>query len=289
MVRLGFLTSGVEFFQRQIVDETLLTGVGSYGHYQPFYYFIPVTVFTICSLGASFPRPCGFLYQRRRCLAEDHLLYPLVWFVAVLFSLACGWENAESSILPLYPATALLFGAWWSLLEQGKAGGVRLTQWMGGFYALLWGSVIAAISVYLSGAFGLSDRPFVLATKRFGDLAPILYFLSRPSFAVAAALALSVVWLSLLVWFLLKKMDRCFWLPDDDSAGPNTRHKAWLLSLFRGSEDDETIHEQGNAKGRLEYPFAFLPRVRLWRSFYARRHIPSYAKNFAGLQPPISC
>jgi hypothetical protein len=62
-------------------------------------------------------------------------------------------------------------------------------------------------------------------------------------------------------------MDRCFWLPDDDSAGPNTRHKAWLLSLFRGSEDDETIHEQGNARGRLEYPFAFLPRVRLWRSF----------------------
>ena len=79
--------------------------------------------------------------------------------------------------MPLYPATALLFGAWWSLLEQGKAGGVRLTQWMGGFYALLWGSVIAAISAYLSGAFGLSDRPFVLATKN-SEISPLFCIFS---------------------------------------------------------------------------------------------------------------
>jgi hypothetical protein len=88
------------------------------------------------------------------------------------------------------------------------------------------------------------------------------------------------------VVFVEKKMDRCFWLPDDDSAGPNTRHKAWLLSLFRGSEDDETIHEQGNAKGRLEYPLLFYRAFDYGAVFYARRHIPSYAKNFAGLQPP---
>ena len=180
MVLLGFLTSGVEFFFRgKSSMKPMLTRVGSYGHYQPFYYFIPVLFYNMLPWSFFFPGLVVFLYQRRRCLAEDHLLYPLVWFVAVLFFFSVWVGKRGIYILPLNPATALLFGAWWSLLEQGKAGGVRLTQWMGGFYALLWGSVIAAISVYLSGAFGLSDRPFVLATKRFGDLAPILYFLSR--------------------------------------------------------------------------------------------------------------
>ena len=82
---LGFLEAGWSFFQRQIVDETLLTGVGSYGHYQPFYYFIPVLFYNMLPWSFFFPGLVVFLYQRRRCLAEDHLLYPLVWFVASFF------------------------------------------------------------------------------------------------------------------------------------------------------------------------------------------------------------
>jgi hypothetical protein len=66
---------------------------------------------------------------------------------------------------------------------------------------------------------------------------------------------------SVRVVFVKKKLGGCFWLPDSDSTGPNNRHKACLLSLFRGSEDDETVHEQGSAKGRFENPFAFLPSV----------------------------
>jgi 4-amino-4-deoxy-L-arabinose transferase-like glycosyltransferase len=284
---LAFLQAGWSFFQRQIVDETLLTGVGSYGHYQPFYYFIPVLFYNMLPWSFFFPGLVVFLYQRRRCLAEDHLLYPLVWFVAVLFFFSVWVGKRGIYILPLYPATALLFGAWWSLLEQGKGGGVRLTQWMGGFYALLWGSVIAAISVYLSGAFGLSDRLFVLATKRSGDLAPILYFLSRPSFAVAAALALSVVWLSLLVWFLLKKKwTGVFGCLTMIALAQILVIKLGYYPYFADRRTMKPFMSRVTQKVDSSTPLLFYRAFDYGAVFYARRHIPSYAKNFAGLQPP---
>src|SRR5918996_282807 len=80
---LAFLQGGAEFFQRQIIDETLRTEVGSYGHHQPVYYFVPVLFYNMLPWSFFFPGLALFLYQKRRCLSEEHILYPLIWFVAV--------------------------------------------------------------------------------------------------------------------------------------------------------------------------------------------------------------
>ena len=284
---LAFLQEGWSFFRRQIVDETLLTGVGSYGRYQPFYYFVPVLFQNTLPWSFFFPGLAVFLYQRRRCLAEDHLLYPLVWFLAVLFFFSVALGKRGVYILPLYPATALLFGAWWSLLEQGKAGGVRVARWMGGFYALSWGSVITAISVYLSGAFGLSDRPFVFLTKRFEDLALILHFLSRPSVAVTVTLALSVVWLSLLVWFLVKnKWTGVFGCLTVIALVQVLVIKHAYYPYFADQRTMKPFMNRVTQKVDSNTPLLFYRAFEYGAVFYARRHIPSYAKNFAGLKPP---
>src|SRR5262245_49937254 len=107
---LALLQGGWSFFQRQIVDETLLTGVGSYGQYKPFYYFVPVLFYNTLPWSWFFLGLGVFLYQRRHSLAEDHLLYPLVWFAGVFFFFSVALGKRGLYILPLYPATALLFG-----------------------------------------------------------------------------------------------------------------------------------------------------------------------------------
>src|SRR5262249_55907746 len=127
---------------------------------------LSTSCFTIRYLSLFFPGLGVFLYQRRHSLAEDHLLYPLVWFAGVFFFFSVALGKRGVYILPLYPAMALLFGAWWSLLEQGKVGGVKLTQWIGGLYALSWGIVITAFSIFFLGAFGLRDRLLVFFVER---------------------------------------------------------------------------------------------------------------------------
>jgi 4-amino-4-deoxy-L-arabinose transferase-like glycosyltransferase len=284
---LALIQQGWSFFQRQIVDETLLTGVGSYGHYQPFYYFIPVLFYNMLPWSLFFPGLAVFLYQRRGCLAEDHLLYPLVWFAGVLFFFSVALGKRGVYILPLYPAAALLFGAWWSLLEQGKAGGVRPTQWMGGLYALSWGIVITAISIYLIGAFGLSDRRFVFFVERFGNLALVLHSLSRHSFAVGIGLMLSVAWLFLFVWSLLRKnWPGVFGCLIVIALAQIIVIKHAYYPYFADQRTMKPFMSRVVQKVDSRTPLLFYRAFDYSVVFYARRHIPSYTMNSVRLKPP---
>ncbi len=109
---------GKGFFFRQIVEENLRTATGEYGHHQPFYYFIQVFFLNMIPWSFRFLFTALFLYRQRDHLTERGLLYPLIWFVTVFvfFSVSVGKRGIY--ILPLYPAAALLFGAWWTELEN---------------------------------------------------------------------------------------------------------------------------------------------------------------------------
>ena len=282
---LALLQGGWSFFQRQIVDETLLTGIGSYGRHQPFYYFVHVLFYNTLPWSLFFPGLGVFLYQRRHSLAEDHLLYPLVWFAGVFFFFSVALGKRGVYILPLYPAMALLFGAWWSLLEQGKVGGVKLTQWIGGLYALSWGIVITAFSIFFLGAFGLRDRLLVFFVER--NLAVVSHSLRLQSFALAIGLMLSVVWLSLFVRFLVKK--------DWTGVFGCLTVIALAQILFIKHAYYPDYAEQRTMKPFMSRvvqkvdsgaPLLFYRAFDYSVLFYARRHIPTYTMNSLGLKVP---
>jgi len=118
------LHGGEAFVRKQILIENLMTffgwtsDPGTPSH--SFFYVVPafLTGFAPWSLFV-FPLAI-FLYRRRGRRADDEgYLYPLVWFVAifVFFMIAAGKRTVY--LLPLYPAAALLLGAWWSRLSAG--------------------------------------------------------------------------------------------------------------------------------------------------------------------------
>src|SRR5919109_1378350 len=141
---LAIWQGGSAFFVRQIIEENLGTAAGNYGHNQPYYYFVPVFFLNLAPWSFFSASIAVFLYYRRRQLAQDHLLFPFVWLVTVFlfFSLASGKRGVY--ILPLYPAFALLFGAWWGNLGKGEAAATRwLTAAVG--YLLAASALFAVI------------------------------------------------------------------------------------------------------------------------------------------------
>jgi len=133
---LAYWQEGERFFLKQIVQENLTAAVGSRGHEQPFYYFIPNLFLYLAPWSLFFPALAVFLYSRRRSLTQDRLLYPLVWFGTVLFLFSMAPAKRSVYILSLYPAVALLFGAWWRTLRAEPPHALKLVR----------------LGVYLNGA-----------------------------------------------------------------------------------------------------------------------------------------
>ena len=59
------------------------------------------------------------LFRDRGRLDRRGDLYPLVWFLAVILFFALASGKRTEYLLPIYPAAALLVGAWWSRLGTG--------------------------------------------------------------------------------------------------------------------------------------------------------------------------
>jgi 4-amino-4-deoxy-L-arabinose transferase-like glycosyltransferase len=278
---LAFLQAGWSFFRRQILDETLLTGVGSYGHHQPVYYFVPVLFYNTLPWSFFFPALAVFLYQKRHRLAEEHLLYPLVWLAAtfVFFSAALGKRGIY--ILPLYPAVALLFGAWWYALEKGVADGVKLTRWLGFVYSISGLLAVAAITLYLTGAFDHTGR-----LSKLGNAAPVIRAIAH-SFLAAGSLVLLAGCLFLLMGFLLtqkwKGVFGCL------AVIALTQIMVMKEVYYPELAAQRTLKpftlrvtQRVDSKSRLFFYHAFDYGV----IFYAHRHIPSYGKNLGEIKRP---
>ena len=115
---LAMWQGGAAFILRQIIEENFGTATGEAGHPQPLYYFVPV-LFSNLSIWGLFLIPMAISRWRREPIWERYEVTLLaVWFavVLVLFSFSSG--KRAIYILPLYPAFALLFGAWWSVVER---------------------------------------------------------------------------------------------------------------------------------------------------------------------------
>lgn len=204
---LAYAQGGWSFLQRQIVDETVLTGVGTYGRYQPPYYYLPVVFYNLAPWSFFSPALGAFLYQRRRRLSLDALQYLLVWFVGILafYSLARGKRGIY--MLPLYPAFALLFGAWWSTLGAEKQESAVPARWMGWLYVNLCTLVALGIGVYMAGDPASTAGRFRSLTRKLQAVG----FLQADGHNFAANIKYSMAILSALLFFLAFSLWRKSW------------------------------------------------------------------------------
>jgi len=119
---LALWHGGYDFFTKQIMKENVLRFFTSdAGHEHPFYYFLPNLFLGMVPWSFFFPPLLVFLYRQRRVWAEKEYLYLVVWVAIVFLFYSAAASKRSVYILPLYPAVALLLGAWWQELRHGAA------------------------------------------------------------------------------------------------------------------------------------------------------------------------
>ena len=121
---LALWQGGEEFFEKQIMKENVLrfvsSGSAGAGHVHPFYYFIPNLFLGMAPWSFFFPPLIYFLYQCRQRWAEKNFTYLIVWIVTIFLFYSASSSKRTVYILPIYPAIALLLGAWWQELRRGE-------------------------------------------------------------------------------------------------------------------------------------------------------------------------
>jgi 4-amino-4-deoxy-L-arabinose transferase-like glycosyltransferase len=131
---LALWQGGQAFFAKQILRKNLLrffaSGTAGVGHKHPFYYLLPKLFLRMAPWSFFFPPLAVFLYQRRRTGAADGFFYLVVWIATVFLFYSSSSGKRSVYILPLYPAAALLLGAWWQELRQGTAVPPRAFPWL---------------------------------------------------------------------------------------------------------------------------------------------------------------
>lgn len=283
---LASVQGGEGFLRRQILDETLRTGVGSYGHHQPFYYFVPVLFYNMLPWSFFFPALALFLYRERRRLQDRHLLYPLVWVGAVFFFFSVALGKRGVYILPLYPAVALLFGAWWYAMEEGFEGGVEVSRWLGAFYAGSGLIATAAVSVYFISKFALGHPLFSRVPKKFATVVS----------AVSAAPGGSLIYIGLAVLTAcLMLVGRFSWTKRWGRVFAILTAIALVQAFFMKAAYLPYVASQRTLKPFMSrvmrlvgsaQPLLFYRAFDYGSVFYSQRHIPAYADKFSELKPP---
>jgi len=129
---LAFWQGGKDFAFIVLREHLPTLAGGEPSHPHPFYWYFPVLLRNTAPWSLFF-LPIGiFLYRFRHRLFEEKLLYPVVWFVTVLIFFSSFTQKRSVYILSLYPAMALLFGAWIQKLKtEPSATGVTLARLVG--------------------------------------------------------------------------------------------------------------------------------------------------------------
>jgi 4-amino-4-deoxy-L-arabinose transferase-like glycosyltransferase len=168
---LALWQGGEAFFIRQIIDENLRRATGEGGHPQPLYYFVPV-FFANLSPWSLFSLPLALSWWRDGVRARSEVVYLLVWILTAfaIFSLSSG--KRAIYILSLYPAAALLWGAWWSELEKNSFKADRLTLAIGYSVATLY---LVAIGGYFAWWLGWDVLRFVHKGQNLSFLARVIF------------------------------------------------------------------------------------------------------------------
>jgi 4-amino-4-deoxy-L-arabinose transferase-like glycosyltransferase len=283
---LAFLQGGEDFFRRQIIDETLRTGVGSYGHHQPFYYFVPVLFYNMLPWSFFFPGLAVFLYRERHRLADRHLLYPLVWVGAVFFFFSAALGKRGVYILPLYPAVALLFGAWWSAMEEGIAGRAEVSRWLGFFYAVSGVIATASVSLYFISELMLGQPPLRGVPKKLATVFSALTAAEGRSliFAGLVLLTACLLWLARLSW--TRRWGRVFAVLTVIALVQAFFMKGAYLPYVAAQRTVKPFMSRVMRLVGSAQPLLFYRAFDYGTVFYSHRHIPAYADKFSDLKPP---
>jgi 4-amino-4-deoxy-L-arabinose transferase-like glycosyltransferase len=116
------LWQGGESFLEVVIKENFSMVVGQdAGHPHPFFSYIPF-FFQNMAPWSLFVIPLAVsLYRSRPQLAQEQLLYFVVWFGAVFIFFSAATQKRPVYILSLYPTVALLLGAWWQKLKDNRS------------------------------------------------------------------------------------------------------------------------------------------------------------------------
>jgi 4-amino-4-deoxy-L-arabinose transferase-like glycosyltransferase len=143
---------GKAFFARQILEESFSTALGNYGRYQSPFYLVRLWFLNMLPWSLLFPSLAWFLYKKRGHLDQENFLFLLVWFATVLIFFSSARGKRGIYLLPLYPAVALIFGAWWQELETSESRVSCYERWVGYVTAA---AMILGLATLLVGVAGL--------------------------------------------------------------------------------------------------------------------------------------
>jgi 4-amino-4-deoxy-L-arabinose transferase-like glycosyltransferase len=204
---LAITRGGVAFVQRQLwvenVGRFLAASRSGAGHVHPFYYMIG-GFFTGFAPWSLFVIPLVLhLYGNRRRLETLGYLYPLVWFAVVFTFYSVSQSKRTVYLLPVYPAAALLLGAWWHGLATDPGSGSPVLLRILRFVAVGSATALVIAIVFLL-AVGVSSEPLawvrpLLHEKDRANL-PLIETLIRERFTgfvffVAALVPMIGIWL----------------------------------------------------------------------------------------------
>ncbi|HEX7231372.1 MAG TPA: glycosyltransferase family 39 protein, partial [Candidatus Binatia bacterium] len=278
---------GAAFFFRQIVDENLRTAAGTYGHFQPVYYYLPVFLQNTLPWSLFIPCIALFLYLRRRRLEEERLLFPLVWLFSVLIFFSASLGKRGVYILPLYPAFALLFGAWAQRIGGGTSRDVSIARWIA--YAFTAASITAifALAFYYAAQRGLIDPKYVTALTRSKYIARLLPLFTEIWLSSGVWLGLYLATLCGLVWALFRRN----WRFSFAALSLMTLAVSAIIktSFFLPMALERTM-KPFTIRVRqitINQPLVFYRDADYGVMFYARRHIAAYAAKVAQLRSPF--
>ncbi len=282
---LAFREGGKAFLSRQILDENLLTAAGIEGHYQPLYYFVPIFFENMAPWSLFFPSLALYLYRQRRKLQEEHLLYPLVWVACLFafFSLSLGKRGVY--ILPIYPAAALLLGAWWTKLQRGDSHFLWFVRLVGYSVAVLY---LVVSGVFLAPFMGWNVFDALVSSSKNANLSLILRSVLLPSPWISFSLALSGLAALVLIWMLF----RDHWAGAFASLAIVTIITALVMKnayypYIAGKRTLKPFMVRVRHAVDAKAPLLFYRSFDYGAIFYAERHIASYPEGGERLARPL--
>jgi 4-amino-4-deoxy-L-arabinose transferase-like glycosyltransferase len=209
---LAIAHGGRAFVHKQLwvenVGRFFAADVSGAGHEHPFYYMIG-GFFTGFAPWSFFVIPLGiYLYQKRRRLDALGYLYPIVWFTVVFVFYSISQSKRTVYLLPIYPAAALLLGAWWSQIAgDPSAVPPLLTRVLRVASIVLALLVIAAVGLLLAVGLGAEPLSWVLPLLHPKDQAnlPLLENLLRARFVHFALFLAALVPMMAIFFFSLRQ------------------------------------------------------------------------------------
>src|SRR2546425_2629950 len=282
------LWQGGKNFLLIVIRENFSTVLGQEaGHPHPFYWYIPVLFqnmapwsFFLLSIGA-------FIYYRHR-MAEEAVLYIVVWFGTVFIFFSAFTQKRTVYIAPLYPALALLIGAWWQNLKDESLSSPPL------FLARLAGYLNAVLFFLFSGMLFFQ----VINPDLIKHIYPFLRPKDQAQLQVVANLftehRLAVLFWSALCGlggiFLMLAVRKSAWGP---IIGCTTALN--VASLFFVQNFNLYVAREYSFKSFTEHALRVVDDAPLffYRSgdygviFYAHRHIPQYRQPLGGKEIPF--